>query len=160
MAMWDLDDVMSLVHNGINVVGIGYTIYLGSEFEHEMLTEATSMIRWALGLITVVWMYPRGKAVEENEMDPQLISGATGVAACLGADFAKVNYPKAWDGKTRPESLAVAAEQLEEQALFAAEEVVYRRMSFYSVFIIKFTFRDVKALLQVEISIKKILNLQ
>ena len=43
-------------------------------------------------------------------MDPQLISGAAGVAACLGADFAKVNYPKAWDGKTRPESLAVAAE--------------------------------------------------
>ena len=111
MAMWDLDDVMSLVHNGINVVGIGYTIYLGSEFEHEMLTEAASMIRWAheLGLIAVVWMYPRGKAVE-NEMDPQLISGAAGVAACLGADFAKVNYPKAWDGKTRPESLAVAAE--------------------------------------------------
>ena len=31
-ALWDMDDVMSLVHNGINVVGIGYTIYIGSEF--------------------------------------------------------------------------------------------------------------------------------
>ena len=29
-ALWDMDDVMSLVHNGINVVGIGYTIYVGS----------------------------------------------------------------------------------------------------------------------------------
>ena len=27
-ALWDMDDVMSLVHNGINVVGIGYTIYI------------------------------------------------------------------------------------------------------------------------------------
>ena len=26
LAMWDMDDVMSLVSNGINVVGIGYTI--------------------------------------------------------------------------------------------------------------------------------------
>ena len=39
-ALWDMDDVMSLVHNGINVVGIGYTIYIGSEYEHEMMSEA------------------------------------------------------------------------------------------------------------------------
>jgi len=110
-AMWDVDDVMSLIHNGINVVGIGYTIYLGSEFEHDMLTEAATMIRTAheLGMISVVWMYPRGKAVAD-EKSPQLISGAAGVAACIGADFAKVNYPRAWDGMTQPESLAVACE--------------------------------------------------
>ena len=110
-AMWDVDDAMSLVHNGINVVGIGYTIYLGSEFEHDMLTEAATMIRAAheLGMISVVWMYPRGKAVDD-EKSPQLISGAAGVAACIGADFAKVNYPRAWDGMTQPESLAVACE--------------------------------------------------
>ena len=110
-AMWDVDDVMSLIHNGINVVGIGYTIYLGSEFEHDMLTEAATMIRTAheLGMISVVWMYPRGKAVTD-EKSPQLISGAAGVAACIGADFAKVNYPRAWEGMTQPESLAVACE--------------------------------------------------
>ena len=64
-AMWDMDDVMALSHNGINVVGIGYTIYIGSEFEHEMLSEAAQFIRQAheLGMIAVVWMYPRGKAV-------------------------------------------------------------------------------------------------
>ena len=47
---------MSLVHNGINVVGIGYTIYVGSEFEHEMLSEAAQFIRQAheLGMISVV----------------------------------------------------------------------------------------------------------
>jgi DhnA family fructose-bisphosphate aldolase class Ia len=110
-SMWDMDDVMALVHNGINVVGIGYTIYIGSEYEHEMLTEAAQFIRQAheLGMISVVWMYPRGKAVID-EKDPQLISGAAGVAACIGADFAKVNYPRAWEGMTQPDSFRVAVE--------------------------------------------------
>ena len=110
-ALWDMDDVMSLVHNGINVVGIGYTIYIGSEYEHEMMSEAAQFIRQAheLGMISVVWMYPRGKAVA-NEKDPQLISGAAGVAACIGADFAKVNYPSEYPGMTRPESLAIASQ--------------------------------------------------
>jgi class I fructose-bisphosphate aldolase len=110
-ALWDLDDVASLLHNGINVVGIGYTVYIGSEYEHEMLTEAATFIRQAheMGMISVVWMYPRGKAVTD-EKDPQLISGAAGVAGCLGADFAKVNYPRAFDGMTQAESLGIAAE--------------------------------------------------
>ena len=110
-ALWDMDDVMSLVHNGVNVVGIGYTVYIGSEYEHEMLTEAAQFIRQAheQGMISVVWMYPRGKAVAD-EKDPQLIAGAAGVAGCLGADFAKVNYPKAWDGMTEAESFKVAVE--------------------------------------------------
>ena len=111
LAMWNMDDVMSLVSNGINVVGIGYTVYLGSEFENEMLTEAATFIREAhdQGMIAVVWMYPRGQAVS-NEKDPQLISGAAGVAACIGADFAKVNYPAPFEGMTQPESLRVAVE--------------------------------------------------
>ncbi|MBV19056.1 MAG: aldolase [Euryarchaeota archaeon] len=111
MAMWDMDDVMSLVHNGINIVGIGYTVYLGSEHEHEMLTEAATFIRQAheLGMLAVVWMYPRGQAVVD-EKDPQLIAGAAGVAACIGADFAKVNYPRPFEGMTAPESLGIAVE--------------------------------------------------
>ena len=110
-ALWDMDDVSSLLHNGINVVGIGYTIYIGSEYEHDMMTEACQFIRQAheMGMIAVVWMYPRGQAVS-NEKDPQLISGAAGVAACIGADFAKVNYPSAFEGMTKPESLRVAVE--------------------------------------------------
>jgi DhnA family fructose-bisphosphate aldolase class Ia len=111
MAMWDIDDVFSLINNGVNVVGIGYTIYLGSEFEHDMLTEAATLIRQAHenGLITVTWIYPRGEAVED-EMDPQLISGAAGVALCIGADFTKVNYPSAFGNMSQAESLAVAVE--------------------------------------------------
>lgn len=80
--------------SGLRVLGVGYTIYLGSEFEHEMLHQAAQIIYQAhgKGLITVLWMYPRGKAVQD-ETDPHLIAGATGVAAALGSDFVKVNYP-------------------------------------------------------------------
>lgn len=79
----------------LEVLGVGYTVYLGSEHEAEMLREAAQMVFQAHrhGLVTVLWMYPRGKAVK-GELDPHLIAGAAGVAAALGSDFAKVNYPR------------------------------------------------------------------
>ncbi len=81
--------------SGLNILAVGYTIYLGSEYEAEMLHQAAQIVYDAHqhGLITVLWIYPRGKAVPD-EKDPHLIAGATGVAACLGSDFVKVNYPK------------------------------------------------------------------
>jgi len=81
--------------SGLEIIGIGYTIYLGSEFEHIMLREAAQAVYKAhqIGLISVLWVYPRGQAVKD-EKDPDLIAGATGVAATLGADFVKVNAPK------------------------------------------------------------------
>jgi len=96
-AQWiEVDQVMEFRENsGLNIIGVGYTVYPGSEFEHEMFYEAAQVIYEAHqhGLITVLWMYPRGKAVSD-ERDPHLIAGAAGVAACLGCDFVKVNYPK------------------------------------------------------------------
>jgi len=92
----DMDQVMDFKNkSGLNILGIGYTIYLGSEFEHLMIREAVQAIRKSHqhGLISVLWIYPRGKAVKD-EKDPDLIAGATGVAATLGADYVKVNYPK------------------------------------------------------------------
>ena len=44
-----------------------------------------------------------------NEKDPHLVAGATGVAACLGADFAKVNYPEGHDAKDRFREAVLAA---------------------------------------------------
>jgi len=81
--------------SGLNMLAVGYTVYLGSEYEAEMLHQAAQLVYHAhqYGLITVLWIYPRGKAVVD-EKDPHLIAGATGVAACLGSDFVKVNYPK------------------------------------------------------------------
>lgn len=97
--------------SGLAIVGVGYTIYLGSEHEDRMLVEASQIISEAHqhGLIVVLWIYPRGKAVKD-EKDPHLIAGAAGAAACLGADFVKVNAPKK-DGSSSAELLkeAIAA---------------------------------------------------
>ncbi len=92
----EVKDVVAMKKNhGLKILSVGYTIYLGSEFEHEMLTQASKIICEAHknGLVVVLWIYPRGKSVAD-EKDPHLIAGATGVAACLGADFVKINYPK------------------------------------------------------------------
>lgn len=92
----DVEQVVEFKNSsGLEILGVGYTVYLGSEFEHIMLREAAQAVYKAHqhGLITVLWIYPRGKAVKD-EKDPDLIAGATGVAACLGTDFVKVNAPK------------------------------------------------------------------
>lgn len=94
--LYDIDQVVEFRENsGLKILGIGYTIYLGSEFEADMLNQAAQLIYNAHkhGLITVLWIYPRGAAVAD-EKDPHLIAGATGVGATLNADFVKVNYPK------------------------------------------------------------------
>jgi len=79
---------------GLDILGVGYTVYLGSEHEGQMLSQAAQIVWQAhqAGLVTVLWIYPRGKAVKD-EKDPHLIAGAAGVAATLGSDFVKVNYP-------------------------------------------------------------------
>ncbi len=93
---YDVDQVAEFKENsGLNILGVGYTIYLGSEFEAEMLVQAAQVVYDAHqhGMLSVLWIYPRGTAVKD-EKDPHLIAGATGVGACLGSDFVKVNYPK------------------------------------------------------------------
>ena len=78
----------------LNIVGVGYTVYIGGEHEAEILQEASQVILEAHknGLIAIIWMYPRGKKVK-NEEDIQTIAGGAGVALALGADFVKVKYP-------------------------------------------------------------------
>lgn len=107
----DLEAVLAMREAGCNIVGIGYTIYLGSEYESTMLAEAGELIAeaHANGLIVVLWIYPRGKAVAD-EKAPDLIAGAAGAAVCLGADFVKVNPPKATGEKTSAENLAIASQ--------------------------------------------------
>lgn len=81
--------------SGLAVAAVGYTIYLGSEYENKMFCEAARIVLDAhrRGLLVVLWIYPHAKAVPD-EHDPHLIAGACGLGACLGADFVKVNYPK------------------------------------------------------------------
>lgn len=90
-----LDEIINFKkQSGLNIVGVGYTIYIGSWYESDMFNQAAHLIYQAHqeGLILVLWMYPRGQAIK-NEKDIHLIAGGTGVAVSLGADFVKVNYP-------------------------------------------------------------------
>ncbi len=108
--LYDIQTVLDLITNGVNVVGVGYTIYLGSEYESNMMQEAGQLIADAhsVGLLVVLWIYPRGRAVKD-EKDPHLIAGAAGAAVCLGADFVKVNPPKGSDEKSSAELLKEAS---------------------------------------------------
>ncbi len=76
------------------ILGVGYTLYPGSSFEADMLREASQVVYRAHqeGLLTVLWIYPRGRSVT-NERDPHLIAGAAGLGASLGSDFVKINSP-------------------------------------------------------------------
>ncbi len=108
--LYTLEAVLAMRANGVNVVGVGYTIYIGSEYESQMMMEAGELIAEAHnnGLIVVLWMYPRGKAVAD-EKDAHLIAGAAGTALCLGADFVKVNPPKGDDTASSAEKLKEAS---------------------------------------------------
>lgn len=90
--MWTVDDALAL--NVSNLCGVGYTLYLGSDYEREMLTEAATIVKNAHknGLVAILWIYPRGKDVPD-EHDSNVIAGAAGMAASLGADFVKVQKP-------------------------------------------------------------------
>lgn len=94
-AWFDVKDVVEFKENSrLDIVGVGYTIYLGSEHEGKMLKEAARVVYEAhrAGLLAVIWLYPRHPKVK-NEDDIHLVAGAAGVATALGADFVKVKYP-------------------------------------------------------------------
>ncbi len=90
--MWSVQDALEL--NIQNLCGVGYTVYLGSEYERNMLIEAAQIVHDAHqnGLVAILWIYPRGKEVL-NEHAPDIIAGAAGIGATLGADFVKVQKP-------------------------------------------------------------------
>ncbi|MDA0270513.1 MAG: aldolase [Chloroflexi bacterium] len=94
-----VQQAVALRDSGLKIAGIGLTVYPGSVYEGEQFSFAAEACFEAHhhGLIAVIWSYPRGAAVAD-ERDPHLIAGCAGLAATLGADFVKVNYPKTSDG--------------------------------------------------------------
>lgn len=93
--LWNVQHVLQLKqeHN-LNIRGVGVTIYPGSEYEDEMMHFASHMIFQAhqYGLVAIIWMYPRGKAIK-NDTDKNLLAGVAGAANALGADFVKIKSP-------------------------------------------------------------------
>lgn len=95
--LWNVNQaVHAAQQTNINLCGVGCTIYLGSAYEGAMLAHAAQMIYEAhqQGLVAMVWIYPRGRAVTKTN-NAHLAAGAAGVAHSLGADFVKIHPPKA-----------------------------------------------------------------
>lgn len=109
-----VDAVIGAREYGLNIVGVGTTVYPGSEHEEVMYAETREIIREAheFGLITVVWCYPRGQAVldkarkwmeeagievpakfgfREAEKHPLTVLAAAAVLTVLSPDFGKIN---------------------------------------------------------------------
>ncbi len=106
-AWFSVEDIVAFKKSsGLNIKGVGYTVYLGSEFEHIMLKEAAQTVHKAHqnGLLAVLWIYPKGKFIED-EHDKHLIAGAAGVGAALGADFVKLKVPYDENGNFKAELL-------------------------------------------------------
>ena len=77
----------------IGASAVGYTIYLGSQFEAEMLKEFGKIVEEAhrAKLPVVGWIYPRGKDIS-NDLAPEIVAYAARVGAELGADMVKIKY--------------------------------------------------------------------
>jgi class I fructose-bisphosphate aldolase len=84
----------------MGAVGVGATIYFGSEESKRQLQEVTAAFHHAheLGLFTVLWCYTRNAAFKTKETDYHLSADLTGQANHLGvtieADIIKQKLPE------------------------------------------------------------------
>lgn len=78
----------------LGAIGVGYTIYVGSEREEEMLVEFSRIEdeAHARGMVVIAWMYPRGKKVAGRENDGDVVAYGARLGLELNADFVKVPY--------------------------------------------------------------------
>ena len=82
----------------LGCVGVGMTIYPGSEYFTEMVEECRELISEArsVGLFSVVWSYPRGgKLTKDDETSLDVTAYAAHMASLLGAHVIKVKPPTA-----------------------------------------------------------------
>ncbi len=106
----------------LGCVGIGYTIYPGTEdrrIQYEQLRELTEEAK-AAGLVVVVWAYPRGSGLsKEGETALDVIAYAAQIAAQMGAHIIKTKLPSAHlelpDAKKVYESLNIPRDNLKDR---------------------------------------------
>ena len=112
---------------------VGYTIYIGSIHESEMLSEFEKIQREAhkKGLPVIAWIYPRGKGVKEIP-EKELMAYACRVGLEIGADIIKIKYngnPKdlKWAVKSAGRTKVVVAggtKKDEKELLKQAREII------------------------------------
>ncbi len=77
----------------LGAVAVGYTIYIGSEFESKMLSEFEKIIKEAHSkkIPVISWIYPRGKGIE-GKSESELMAYAARTALEIDADIVKIKY--------------------------------------------------------------------
>jgi len=77
----------------LGAAAVGYTIYLGSDYEDEMLSEFENIQREAHSkqIPVIAWIYPRGKSVK-NKNKAELMAYAARAGLEIGADIIKIQY--------------------------------------------------------------------
>jgi len=77
----------------LGAVAVGYTIYVGSENEQQMIQEFSKIEEeaHAKGLIVMGWMYPRGKHVK-SDIDKETLAYAARLGQELNCDAIKIKY--------------------------------------------------------------------
>ena len=79
---------------GLGASAVGYTIYVGSQFESKMMQEFSAIEQEAEehNLPVIAWMYPRGQAVAGKENSREILAHAARLGLELGADIIKIPY--------------------------------------------------------------------
>jgi len=77
----------------LGAAAVGYTIYVASEKETDMMKEFSQIEEQAhdKNLAVIGWMYPRGSHVPDDT-DPQVLAYAARLGLELGADAIKIKY--------------------------------------------------------------------
>lgn len=85
---------------------VGYTIYIGSQYEPLMMEQFEQIEREAhsIGLPVIAWIYPRGKSIK-GKSEKELMAYSARVALEIGADIVKLKY----DGNLKDLQWAVKA---------------------------------------------------
>jgi class I fructose-bisphosphate aldolase len=78
----------------LGCVGVGFTIYPGSNNCDEMLEQVQDIFQAAknLGLVSIIWSYPRGSGIK-NDTALDVIGYAAHIGAMTGAHIIKVKLP-------------------------------------------------------------------
>ena len=82
----------------LKCIGVGFTIYPGSEHNNKLIEQACNLFREAkeAGLITVLWSYARGSMSKKGETAINIISYAAHMACLCGAHIIKVKLPTSY----------------------------------------------------------------
>lgn len=77
----------------LGAAAVGYTIYIGSDSEDELLQEFVNIEREAhkKELPVITWIYPRGKSTKDKKPE-ELMAYAARTALEIGADIVKIQY--------------------------------------------------------------------